>query len=241
VNLYVASNAEDFAERSASFVRDRVNENPRLSLTLPTGSTPLGLYQSLRHDHDRGNFQLDRASVFMLDEYLDLPTYPRGSFVEYLRAHLGDLVFNATTKRHTMVPDESDAFMSTYDRALDDVGGIDLAIVGVGRNGHVGFNEPGSHVSLRTHAVALSSDTLNDNFADVSENERPTRAVTVGMRDLLEARTVLMLISGRAKRDVTSLLIDERVDESIPATQLLTHADLHVLVTSDTVADRVSA
>jgi glucosamine-6-phosphate deaminase len=177
----------------------------------------------------------------MLDEYLDLPTYPRRSFVEYLQTHLGELVFNATTTRHTMVPDESDAFTSSYDRALDDVGGIDLAIVGVGRNGHVGFNEPGTRVSLRTHAVALSNDTLNDNFGGVSDDERPTRAMTIGMRDLLDARTVLMLISGRAKRDVTSLLIDECVDESVPATQLLNHANLHVLVTSDTVAGLVSA
>jgi glucosamine-6-phosphate deaminase len=230
VNLITTSSPEEFALRAAAVVADEVAGNPTLSLTLPTGSTPLGLYARLRDEHRAQRFSLDRANVFMLDEYVDLATYPDGSFLATLQFHLGEMVFNDTTTVHPLLPDADQGFLARYDATLDAAAGLDLAIVGVGRNGHVGFNEPGARDDERTHFVTLAPDTLDANFPDVASDERPTRAVTMGLADLLGARSVLLLVNGASKHDVARLLLTETYVDSVPVTHLLGHPRLTVVM-----------
>ena len=173
MKLVTTHGADEFAAVAYDYVARAVAEDPQLALTAPTGSTPVGLYQRMRRAEAAGEFSLSSATVFMLDEYRDLPTYPQRSFFDYLRRHLGGLIFNPTTTRHLIDPALDPAH---YDNALDDVGGLDLAIVGVGRNGHVGFNEPGIDARSRTHVVVLAADTLEANFAGVASSQRPTQA-----------------------------------------------------------------
>lgn len=229
MRLLRARDSDEFAQLSALVVTTRLEAKRTLAITLPTGSTPLPLYERLRREHAAGRFSLDRASVFMLDEYVDLGNYPKGSFHAALQQHLGPVIFNSHTTFHAMRPGADPAFCAAYDAALDEVGGLDLAIVGVGRNGHVGFNEPGTSFHARTHVVRLTEDTLNANFPATDDVERPTRAVTMGLADLWRARSVLMLVHGD-KQWVARLLADETVVAEVPATQLLTHPDLSIVV-----------
>lgn len=230
MKLITTESHEEFATTAASIVMRKVLDKPDLALTLPTGSTPLGLYEVLRRAARGGDFSLGRATVFMLDEYLDLPTYPEGSFVEFLSQNLGEVIFNDSTNVATINPSDRP---DDYDRALDAANGLDLAVVGVGRNGHVGFNEPGDDLGARTHVVDLHDDTLEANFAGVAREDRPTRAITIGMADLRKARSMLMLVSGSNKHAVAELLAAGIVDDRVPATHLLDHDDLTIVMAGE--------
>lgn len=229
MRLIPAVDSDAFAESAAAFVVDRAAKSPPLNLAIPTGRTPLGLYRRLRAEAKAGRFTLGNASVFMLDEYVDLPRYPKGSFVEFLREQLGSLVFNPHTVFNPLTPGDASRPLD-YDTRLDAAGGLDLAILGVGRNGHIGFNEPGSLDAQRTHVVRLAADTLTANFADVVESQRPSLAITVGLADLLAARSVLVLIAGANKASVAAAMQSGIRVEDLPVTHLLGHPDLTVVV-----------
>lgn len=230
MKLITTSSREEFDRTAATVVTRAVKKKPHLALTLPTGATPQGLYCELRRRHAEGNFSLDRATVFMLDEYIDLPSYPVRSFFEFLHEHLGEVIFNGRT---AITPIRPDGDPRSIDEALDLVGGLDLAIVGVGRNGHVGFNEPGDNYGARTHVVTLLKDTLEANFADVGASERPRAAVTLGLADLRRAKSILMLVDGERKHEVAALLAAGDVDSHTPATQLLDHEDLTIVMSGE--------
>lgn len=235
MKLFTIQGSEEFAHCAARIVMERVREDPELTLTLPTGASPIGLYRGLIDAHRAGDFTLDDATVFMLDEYCDLPTYPRGSFLEYLERHLGAVINNERTHFESLSPTSDPR---DYDEALDLAGGIDLAIVGVGRNGHIGFNEPGDDPGARTHVVALAADTVAANFPDTPQPLRPTRAITMGLADLKSARTVLMLVTGEGKHDVADLLAGGIVDPRVPATHVLDHDDLTIVMAGELLRAR---
>jgi glucosamine-6-phosphate deaminase len=230
MQLVAAHFPDEFAEVAAGEIANRVRDNPRLVLTMPTGATPIGLYRRLVHEHAHGRFSLEHATVFMLDEYIDLPTYPGGSFIEFLGQHLGPVLFDSATTFYPMTNSPEVSYASSYDAALDDAGGLDLAVVGVGANGHVGFNEPGDDPAARTHVVTLTRDTLDANFPHSPIEARPTQALTVGLADLRRSRSVLMLVAGARKREIVQLLRKGRVLPGVPATQLLDHDQLTVVV-----------
>lgn len=229
MKLIATRSSDEFVGHAADVVTTRVEAKRGLTITLPTGSTPLPLYAYLRSEHAAGRFSLDEASIFMLDEYVDLASYPQGSFLDHLQHHLGPVIFNSCTSVHSLRPNADTTYCAAYDAALDAAGGLDLAIVGVGRNGHVGFNEPGTSLNARTHVIHLTPATLNANFPDVEKLDRPTRAVTMGMADLLSAHSVLMLVNGDKKR-VAQLLAQETMVADVPATQMLAHPDLTVII-----------
>jgi glucosamine-6-phosphate deaminase len=231
MRLIPATDDNHLAEIAADLVSRHVAEEPDLVLTTPTGRTPIGLYRRLRSEAAAGRIDLEQATVFMLDEYLDLPGYPAGSFQAFLREHLGPLVFNGRTTVHTIKPSHANAaeICANYDRLLDESGGIDLAILGMGGNGHVGFNEPGATDDQRTHQVLLSEDTLQANFPGVEASLLPSAAVTIGLADLRAARSVLLLASGQTKaKAVAALCAGARIEES-PVTHLLDHPDFTVV------------
>ena len=228
MNVVDAADHHQFVAAACDVIRERVAARRELALTLPTGRTPIPLYRRLVELHDRDEFDLDAATVFMLDEYLDSPTYPVGSFAAFLREHLGSLVFNGRTTVHELAPREDAQDLRAYDALLDGVGGLDLAMVGVGRNGHVGFNEPGSRDDERTHVVALAPDTVEANFAHSSWHA--TRAVTIGLADLRRASSILVLVSGPGKQRVVAQLVDGQRLNNVPVTHLAEHPDLTVVV-----------
>jgi glucosamine-6-phosphate deaminase len=221
---------------ASDVVTQAVVLQPTLNVVLPTGHTPIGLYAHLCAERAAGRFSLDEAEVFMLDEYLDLPSYPEGSYQSFLRHHLGELVFNDFTTFHPLNVGDEVASCQRYDRELTEVGGIDLAIVGVGRNGHVGFNEPAANSAERTHVVELTASTLDSNFSGLAHSARPTRAITMGLRDLIEARSILMLVSGSSKARVLKALLLGVYDPLIPVTNLLDHENFTIIADEEALA-----
>jgi len=203
--------------------------NPRAVLALPTGRTPLGLYAELVERSRAGECSLAAARLFNLDEYLGLGARDPHSYAAFLERHLIAPLNLPAEQVRLLRGDAADAGAEcrAYDAALEACGGIDLCILGLGVNGHIAFNEPGGDWDLRTHCVELST-TTRDTHAHQQGGEWvvPTRGITLGIRTLLEARRVLLLIAGENKRAARDALQRGLADPAWPVTSLSAHPDV---------------
>jgi len=228
---------KDYAEVSreaARIVAGAVRAKPNIVLGLATGNTPLGLYKELIALHRAGHLDFSRATSFNLDEYLGLgPAHPQ-SFHYFMKQNLFSEV-NLHPDR-AFVPDgtitgEYDAYCTRYEESIRAAGGIDLQVLGIGRNGHIGFNEPTSSLASRTRLKALSRETIEDNrhfFA--IESEMPKCAITMGIGTILDSKRVLLLASGRSKAAAVAKAIEGPITSSVSASALQMHPDVTFII-----------
>ena len=197
----IVVSAEEAAVRAVELYRALLRRKPDAVLGLATGSTPLGLYAQLVALYRAGEISFAQATSFNLDEYVDLPPTHDQSYRYFMEKNLFSQIDLPQARIH--VPsglDVSEAALAAYDEAIEAAGGIDLQLLGLGGNGHIGFNEPGTPFALGTHVVALTERTRRDNarfFASL--DEVPTHAATMGVRTVMHARAILLLAFGRAK------------------------------------------
>jgi glucosamine-6-phosphate deaminase len=213
---------------AAELVANRLRARPALRLILPTGHTPLGMYEALRAHAADGSLPSERAELFQLDEYVGLgPTDPR-SYAAYLRRELAGIRFAAVhTLDGSMV--DAGAQSACHERLLDEAP-IDLAVLGLGRDGHVAFDEPGSPVDAGMRRVDLHPATRADAAADFGGSERvPREALTVGLRTLRAARELLMLVTGAAKADALSAMLEGEPSADCPASLIRDHPRLTIV------------
>lgn len=228
---------KDYAEVSreaARIVAGAVRAKPNIVLGLATGSTPLGLYKELIALHRAGHLDFSRATGFNLDEYLGLgPDHPQ-SFHYFMKQNLFSQV-NLHPER-AFVPDgtitgDYDSYCTRYEESIKAAGGIDLQVLGIGRNGHIGFNEPTSSLASRTRLKALSRETIEDNrhfFAN--EAEMPKCAITMGIGTILDSKRVLLLASGRSKAAAVAKAIEGPITSSVSASALQMHPDVTFII-----------
>jgi glucosamine-6-phosphate deaminase len=224
--------AGEFAQAAADVVAAQLRSNPHSVLALPTGSTPIGLYAELVRRVRRGAMTLAEARIFDLDEYCGLPSGDPRSFAAFVRRHLVAPLGLPEEHVRLLRGDAPDlaAECAEYERALADLGGIDLCILGLGENGHIAFNEPGSDWSSRTRIVELSESTRSRIEAD-PEGPRPVpvRGLTLGIQNVLEARQSLLLIAGSGKIAPKAAFVRGVQDPAWPATSLLRHRNATVI------------
>ncbi len=228
---------DSLCEHVAALIADLVRAKPQAVLGLATGATPRGVYDALvrRHRHDRLDF--GGVTCFNLDEYYPMPPDDRHSYHRFMRTHLFDGV-NCT---HWHVPDgrsrgatEIQEDCRRYEAAIEGAGGIDLQLLGIGRNGHIGFNEPGSSSRTRTRLVSLHHETREDAAKDFGSLERvPAQAVTMGIGTILAARRIILLASGEGKAEIVRAALEGAVTEQLPASFLQTHRDVQVCLNGD--------
>jgi glucosamine-6-phosphate deaminase len=216
-------------------IADLVRAKPAAVLGLPTGSTPVPLYEELGRLHREQGLSFARATSFNLDEYLDLPAGDPRSFRAWMQEQLFARVDFGP--QHTHVPrGEGDPELEArrYAAALAAAGGIDLQLLGIGRNGHIGFNEPGSARDSRTRVVLLAPETRADAAAAFGGEARvPARAITLGVADILEARAIRVLAFGKGKAGIVRRMLEGEVGPDCPASFLRGHADLRLLLDAD--------
>ena len=217
---------------AARFVAARIRAKPDAVLLLPTGTTPLGMYRRLVELHAEEGLSFARATFFNLDEYLGLaPDHP-ASFHVYMEENFYKLVDANPARVH--VPDGSapdpEAECERYEAAIREAGGVDLCVLGIGRNGHIGFNEPGAPFGSRTRVVRLAESTRRVNAADFEGNRAPERAITVGMATVFEAQEVLLLASGANKAGAVAAAVEGEISESVPASILRRHPNATFLL-----------
>jgi glucosamine-6-phosphate deaminase len=218
-HLVVVDDAGSFARAGADVVAGIVRADGPVTIVPATGETPVGMYAELAARHARGDLDTHGVSIVQLDEYLGLQHDDRRALFGWMdRTVLGPLSIDAAHVSRLPTDGDVDAACAAFDRDLDASGGIDLAILGLGTNGHLGFNEPPSDVASPTRTVHLTQDTVAANARYWgSEADVPTRAVTLGLRTLLEARRILLLVAGASKHAIVRRALEGPVGEDVPA------------------------
>lgn len=213
-------------------IADEIRVRPDIVLGLPTGRTPLELYAELVRLHAAGEVDFARVTTFNLDEFLGVPSQHPGSYRTYMERHLFEHV-NIDRKRvHFLDGGARDpsAECERYEHEIDAAGGIDLQIVGIGTNGHIGFNEPAPELEARTHRVTLKPETRRSNAALFGgDAERvPAEALSMGMGTILQARAVVLLATGAGKANCVERVVQGPITTLLPASflQLHRHAEL---------------
>lgn len=229
---------EEMSVYAAQMVCDLVNSKPNAVLGLPTGGTPVGMYENIRKMYQDGKMNFENITTFNLDEYLGLTHDHPQSYYYFMNQNLYSGVNLKPENINIPSGTASDfaAECKSYDAKIEAKGGIDLMILGIGPNGHIGFNEPAEVLSGPTHTVDLTRETIKANarFFD-SIDEVPTKAITMGVGSILKAKKILMLISGASKQKVAKELFSGDVTTNNPSTLLQLHRDVVVLL--DEAAD----
>jgi glucosamine-6-phosphate deaminase len=216
------------ARRIAGLVRDK----PTAVLGLATGSSPLGVYRELARLHRDEGLDFSRVTTFNLDEYVGLDADHPASFHHYMRQHLFARVNIDEARAH--VPDgvatDLRAHCDAYEAAIAGAGGIDLQLLGIGRDGHIGFNEPSSSLSSRTRIKTLTAATRRDSAADFAGAGVPRHVITMGIGTILEARECLLLAFGDGKAAAVAAAVEGPLAASVPASALQLHPVARVIV-----------
>ena len=222
---------EDMSRRAADLFADYIRSNPRGVLGLATGSTPVGLYKYLVEDFKAGYLDFSGITTYNLDEYYPISLDHEQSYRYFMDRHLFDHV--NINKANTNVPDgtcaDPVAFCAEYDKRIAAAGGIGIQLLGVGQNGHIGFNEPDTFLVGATHLTELKEDTIDANsrfFA--SREDVPRKAITMGLDAIMKAQRVVLLASGKNKHAAIAALLEGTYTTSVPVTLLRAHRGLCV-------------
>lgn len=228
MKFIVCEDYDEMSQKAAEIVIAQILLKPDCVLGLATGSTPLGMYEKLAH----WNGDLSHVTTFNLDEYYPINRKANHSYYNYMTEHLYSKV-NLKDENifipngETKDPDEE---CIKYENLIKSRGGIDLQILGIGRNGHIGFNEPNTSLKAHTHTTQLSDDTIkaNSRFFD-SMDDVPQQALTMGIATIMNAKKILLLASGSEKKEVLKSLINNEINTLIPATLLAIHRDVTLI------------
>ena len=230
---------EAISAAAADVVAERLEEEPSSVLMLPTGITPLGMYRRLVERHRSGGLSFASATFFNLDEYLGLAPDHEASYHVYMKEHFYGLI-DADPAR-IFVPDgaapDPEAECERYEATIREAGGIDVCVLGIGRNGHIGFNEPGAPFDSRTHVVRLSESTRKVNADDFEADRAPERAITAGMATIFDSKSVLLLASGTNKAGAVAAAVEDDISERVPASMLRSHPNAGLFLDEAAASD----
>lgn len=233
MNILTFNSEEKLNEAGAGIIAGIVQTKPQAVLGLATGGTPIGIYKQLVKKYEAGLVSFKDVTTFNLDEYVGIDASHDQSYRYYMEQHLFKHV--DVTLERTHVPngkaENLQAECSRYDEAIAEAGQLDIQLLGLGHNGHIGFNEPAEELVSGTHVVALAEATRLANarfFA--SEDEVPKQAITMGVGSILKAKMILLVVKGADKADIVQRALQGPVSTDCPASLLQTHPSLTVLV-----------
>jgi glucosamine-6-phosphate deaminase len=230
------------AKRIAEIIRDRNSRGETAVLGLATGSTPIGIYRELIRMHREEDLDFSGVVTFNLDEYFPMAPDSIHSYHRYmwenLFAHINIARENVHIPPGELPREEVEQACAEYERAIEEAGGIDYQILGIGKTGHIGFNEPGSGIDSRTRLVALDTVTRRDAAADFfGEDNVPTEAITMGVATILAAREVALIATGEHKALIVRRAVEGEIDPDVAATYLQKHPAAKVYVDSAASAE----
>lgn len=224
---------EELSTICADLIADVVTAKPDCVLGLATGSSPIGTYDELVRRYENGKLDFSKVRSVNLDEYVGLDGTHEQSYRYFMDTHL----FNRVNidKKNTYVPnglaDDPAAHGAWYDENIVALGGIDLQLLGIGLDGHIGFNEPADHFVAATHQETLDPSTIEANsrfFA--SKEEVPTSAITMGMKSIMQAKAIVLIASGKKKEEVVLRAFEGDVTPAVPASILQLHPNVTVIL-----------
>ncbi|KRE10521.1 glucosamine-6-phosphate deaminase [Priestia megaterium] len=239
MNIIQVKNYSEMSAKAADMLISKLHEKPNMNLGLATGGTPKGLYDHLIQDHKEHGTSYKHVTSFNLDEYVGMKPQDPNSYHYYM----ADALFNHIDidVSNTHVPnglaDTPEEECRRYDEMIQNHGGIDLQILGIGQNGHIGFNEPGTSFNSPTHIVTLEESTRKANARYFNSlDEVPTQAITMGIESIMKSKEILLLISGEAKAEAMYQLLNGEITENFPASILKKHHCVTIIADQEALA-----
>lgn len=229
MRVYCAADYYHASRVAANIISAQVIMKPDCVLGLATGSTPIGTYEQLIRWYEKGDLDFAEVHTINLDEYRGISPENKNSYRYFMNSHLFDAI--NIDKKNTFVPDgmeqDKEKACRDYDEIIRSHGGIDLQILGLGHNGHIGFNEPGSAFGKETYCVQLSESTRTANarfFASL--DEVPKEAYTMGIKSIMQAKKIVVIVSGESKREIVKRAFLGPITPEVPASVLQLHNDV---------------
>lgn len=229
MKIYKAKDYKDMSRKAANIISAQVIMKPNCVLGLATGSTPIGTYDQLVEWYNKGDLDFSEVTTVNLDEYKGLPRTNDQSYYYFMHQHLFDRV-NIDPER-TNVPNgmepDAEKECGRYEELIRSLGGVDLQLLGLGHNGHIGFNEPGEAFEKETHCVDLTESTIEANkrfFA--SADDVPKQAYTMGIKTIMQAKKILIVVNGENKADIVERAFFGPVTPEVSASILQLHNDV---------------
>ncbi len=232
MRIIQCQSTEEAVSTVASMVLEKITSHPASVIGLATGRTMEPVYASLAEQIKSSEVRLDQTFFFMLDEYVGLPDDHPSGFQFYIKKHVIEpLELNESQVSFppANVPDGA----AHYEESIKESNGVDLQLLGIGTNGHVGFNEPGSQKNSRTRVVTLTSETIESNKDLFTDSKIPTEALTMGIGTILESKSLVMLATGKSKADVVKYLLNHHDEKNCPATFLKSHPHFTLVLDPD--------
>lgn len=229
-----AASYEEMSGIAADIFKENLKQNPEIVLGLATGGSAEGFYKKLVEAYKAKEISFENARSFNLDEYVGINPENKASYHYYMDQQLFNHVDMKRENIHVPKGDTADlqAAAAQYDAMIKAAGGIDIQLLGIGVNGHIGFNEPGTPFTLETNVIELAQSTREANkiYFD-SIDDMPTHAITMGIQTIMNAKKVVLLISGASKQEAINRLRSGEVTEDFPASALNNHQDVTVIYT----------
>jgi glucosamine-6-phosphate deaminase len=236
MEVIICSSYDELSKRAADAVAAVIRKKPNAVIGLATGSSPLGLYRELIRMHKQEGLDFSRVTSFNLDEYVGLAPGHEQSYRRFMNKNLFEALNIDRARTH--VPDgqarDYAAFCKAYEQKIAAAGGIDVQVLGIGSDGHVGFNEPGDSLASRTHTVTLNEQTILDNARFFARKEDvPIFACTMGVGTILDARTCVLVANGKGKVKAVAAMIEGPISSTCTASALQMHNDTQVFLDED--------
>ena len=238
--IYKAKNYQDLSRKAANIISAQIIMKPDCVLGLATGSSPIGTYKQLIEWYNKGDLDFAKVTTINLDEYKGLDPDNDQSYRYFMNTNLFDHV--NIDKARTFVPDglepDPQKACAAYNEIIRSHGGIDLQLLGLGRNGHIGFNEPGAAFEKETHCVDLTESTIEANkrfFA--SEDDVPKQAYTMGVGTILRAKAILLVVSGKDKAEALNAVVNGPITPQVPGSVLRLHPNVIIVADEDALSE----
>ena len=229
--IHIFNNAEEIGKAVANLIIEQVNEKPDSVLGFATGASPVPTYKSLIKAYNKGKVSFKDITTFNLDEYCDLPKDDKNSYYTFMHENL----FNHIDVKEENVnflngnAEDAEAECQRYDDLLTE-NKIDIQLLGVGRNGHIGFNEPSNKFTKGSFKVRLSQSTIDANSIYFDENPMPHYALTMGTVSIMKSKQIILIATGRGKADAIDGLVNGDITPSCPASVLQLHPNVHIFL-----------
>lgn len=232
MKVIIAKDYDDMSKKAYEVMKSVVTAKDDAILGLATGSSPIGLYKCMIEDYEKGNVSYKRVHSVNLDEYIGQGVGDEQSYVEFMRNNLFNHI--DIDIKNTDLPSGKAADMQKecdrYNKKLDGLS-QDIQVLGIGSNGHIGFNEPNTPFGSETHVVDLTANTIKDNARFFkSIDEVPTQAISMGIKNVMHAKKILLVASGANKADAIKATVEGPVTEKVPASVLQLHPDCYIVV-----------
>lgn len=232
MRVILCDNYEMVSEEAARIVESQIVLKPDCVLGLATGSTPVGMYKILADKYKNGDLDFSKVKTFNLDEYYPISRKNNQSYYYFMNENLFDCV--NVPKENIHIPngevEDPEKECEEYERLIEENGGIDLQILGIGQNGHIGFNEPDINLESKTHVTELTESTIKANSRFFSSvDEVPTKALTMGIATILKSRKIILMACGEEKSEALAELLTDDIKTDNPATMLKVHPDVVII------------